>query len=181
MDRRAALSRLAGAGAVGASGALVSSSDAFAAMGSCCTASSSYALIPTCLAQEPAPVVCQDTFVNTISVCRTLMTTQMFLARNSSGTQRPYFDELAWIQVTSPLGVVRSQNFRGWQIDCALPATLGTVSGFNNGNECTTGASTAVNISGLFGTSECGIFSVQIRVRNGFTPRGYSTAYIVPA
>jgi hypothetical protein len=150
-------------------------------MGSCCTASSASALIPACLPQQSTGAGCADTFSNTIPVCRTLMTTQMFLARNASGTQRPYFDEIAWIEVISPLGVVRSQNFQGWQVDCALPATLGTISGFNNGNECTTGASTAVNVSGLFGTTECGIFSVQIRVRNGFIPRGSSTAYIVPA
>lgn len=181
MDRREALRKLSAAGVVGASASLVTSGQAFAAMASCCTAASSYALIPTCLAQEPSPVVCQDTFSNTITVCRTLITTQMSLARNPGGTQRPYFDELAWIQVTSPLGVVRSQNFQGWQIDCALPATLGTITGFNSGNECTVGASTAVNISALFGTTECGLFSAQIRVRNGFTPRGYSTAYIVPS
>ncbi len=180
MNRREALAKLAAAGAVGASSALVTSSAAFAAMGSCCTASSSYTLIGVCQPSVATPGGCVDTFTNTISVCRTLASTSMVLARNANGTQRPFFDEIAWVQVTSPLGVARSQNFNGYQVTCALPATFATVAGFNVGSTCGAGAGSPVDVTNLFGTTECGIFTVSIRVRNGNTPKGYSTAYIVP-
>lgn len=175
------LRRLGAAGAAGATASLVTTADAFAAMGSCCTSASSYALIGSCQAQVTVPNGCTTTFSNSITVCRTLPTTTMMLARNSNGTQRPYFDELAWIQVTSPLGTSRSRNFNGWQVNCAPAATFSTLSGFNTGTPCGAGAGSPVDISNLFGTTECGLFSVDILVRNGTTPKGHSTAYIVPA
>ena len=106
----------------------------------------------------------------------------MLLSRNTAGTQRPYFDEVGWMSVTSPSGTTRSQNFVGWQNTCRLGAKLPDASasyGSNNGQPCGTTTNPATDISALFG-SECGVFTVTLQVLNRISPYGYSTVYIVP-
>ena len=117
---------------------------------------------------------------NTITVCRTLPTTTMTMSRTSAGSFRPYFDEVGILTVTSPSNVTRSQNYIGWQNNCrSTTTTLPDLNGYGsgNGNPCANPSNTPTNVTALFG-NECGLFTVRIDVRNGFTPYGYSTCYL---
>jgi hypothetical protein len=183
VDRRAVLKRLSAAGAVGATAGVLASSPAFAAAGTCCSSSDSYTLISVCQPNTTITAGCVTTFTNTITVCRTLPTTTMLLSRNTAGTLRPYFDEVGVLIVTSPTSVVRSQNYIGYQNDCRRATTLADLTGYGGGNGGACDSNTtfaATDVSALFG-AECGLFTVTIEVRNGFTPYGHSTCYVVPA
>ena len=108
----------------------------------------------------------------------------MTMSRTSGGQYRPYFDEVGVLTVTSPTNVTRSRNFIGWQDDCRVvngTTILPDLQGYGNGNgtPCDS-ANTAygpTDVTALFG-NECGIFTVRLEVRNGFTPYGYSTCYL---
>ncbi len=183
MDRRALLTRISAAGAVAATSSVVVSSPAFAAAGTCCSASTSYTLVPVCQPNTPITAGCVTNFTQTVTVCRTLPTRTMLLSRNPTGTQRPYFDEVGVLIVTSPTSVVRSQNYIGYQADCRRTTTLADLTGYGGGNGSACGNDSpfgATDVSALFG-NECGFFTVRIECRNGFTPFGYSTCYLVPA
>ncbi len=168
--------------AAGAS--VVSSSPAFAAVGTCCSGAASYTMIGQCREMTEATAGCVIEFTNTVSVCRTLPNRTMWLARTSGNQYRPYFDEVGVLTVTSPTNVVRVQNLIGWQNDCRVTnPTFPDLTGYGDGNGSPCGgANTALgptNITNMFG-SECGIFSVRLEVRNSFTPYGYSTCYVIP-
>ena len=182
LDRRTLLKQLSVAGAATATSVIVTSSPAFAATASCCRANSSYTLIGTCVPNTPITNGCTTVFTNTITVCRTLPTTTMTMSRTSAGQFRPYFDEVGVLTVTSPTNVTRSRNFIGWQNDCRvvdgttiLPDLTGYGSG--NGNPCANPSNGPTDVTALFG-NECGLFTVRIQVRNGFSPYGWSTCYL---
>ena len=101
----------------------------------------------------------------------------MRLSANSAGTQQPYFDEVGVITVTSPTGVVRIRNVIRWQSDCR--DSSGTDINITGGSGCGTQPTPALDITSAFG-SQCGVFTVNIRVRNSYSPYGYSTCWIVP-
>jgi hypothetical protein len=182
VDRRALLKRISAAGAVAATSSVVVSSPAFAAAGTCCSSSTSYTLVPTCQPNTTIAEGCVTNFTRTITVCRTLPTRTMLLSRFADGTQRPYFDEVGTLTVTSPTSVVRSQNYIGYQADCRGNTTLGDLTDYGGGNGSACGSDSPfgpTDVSALFG-NECGFFTVTIECRNGFTPYGYSTCYLRP-
>jgi hypothetical protein len=167
---------------VAAGASIISSSPAFAAVGTCCNGSASYTLIGQCREMSEATAGCVTEFTNTVSVCRTLPNRTMWLARTTGNQFRPYFDEVGVLIVTSPTGVVRTQNFIGWQNDCRVASpTFADLTGYGDGNgtPCAGAANAPTNVTNMFG-SECGIFSVRIEVRNSYTPYGYSTCYLIP-
>lgn len=175
------IKQLSAAGAATTAAAIVTSSPAFAAGGSCCAANDFYTLIGSCVPSTSITNGCTTVFQNTISVCRPTPTTTMTMARSSTGLYRPFFDEVGVMTVTSPSGVIQTQNFIGYQNTCRdTTATLPDLTGFGagNGSSCSpTSPLPATNVTPLFG-NECGIFTVRIRARNGFTPFGYSTVYL---
>lgn len=180
MDRRTLLKQLSAAGAVAATSTVVTSSPAFAGVGSCCRANAFYTLIGACVPNTTIAGSCTSVVDTTISVCRTLATTTMTMSRTSGGAFRPYFDEVGILTVTSPTNVTRSQNYIGFQNDCrSTTTTLPDLTGYGSGNgdPCANPSNGPTNVTALFG-SECGIFTVRIQVRNGFTPFGYSTCYL---
>ena len=71
------------------------------------------------------------------------------------------------------------RNYFNYQVNCADPAGPNIARPSNK--QCTaapTGAA-GIDISAMFG-AVCGQFSVQIEVRNGSTPTGWSEAWVVP-
>jgi hypothetical protein len=174
------LKQVAAAGAATSASAIITSTPAFAATGSCCTANDFYTLIGTCQANTPITNGCTTVIDNTITVCRPLATTTMTMSRTSAGFFRPYFDEVGVLTVTSPSNVTRSQNYIGWQNDCRVTTTtLPDLNGYGSGNgdPCANPSNGPTDVTALFG-NECGLFTVRIRVRNGFTPYGWSTCYL---
>jgi hypothetical protein len=167
-------------GVATAATSVVASSPAFATQASCCRANTFYTLIPTCQPETTVTDGCAIRFSNTIQVCRRTPTSTMTMSRLSNGTARPYFDEVGVLIVTSPTGVVRSQNYIGWQNDCRLVgATLPDVGGFGSGNGSPCGPTNAAvqDVTPLFG-NQCGLFTVTIQVRNGFTPYGWGSCFL---
>jgi len=117
----------------------------------------------------------------THTVCRKTTAQVMRLSRDNAGIYAPYFDELAVIRVTPPGGgtpVVR--NYYNYQRTCADPA--GPNIALPTSSQCVVAPANAaaIDISAMFGTV-CGQFTVQIEIRNGSTPTGWSTAWVVPA
>ncbi len=178
VDRRRLIKRASGAAVLAwSTPAIVDSLTAPAAAMTCTCTPAAVSIVPSCRNDTlSSGSSCVTYYSNTVTVCRGEGQSVRF-SRNSGGNQEPYFDELAVLSVTSPLGVTVVRNFIRWQNDCRDPA--GSDVALSSANQCGSTSVPALNITSMFG-SECGNFSVTIRIRNRYTPYGWSTAWIVP-
>lgn len=179
VDRRRLLKRAAIGGAVAwTTPVIVTSLTSPAGAASCGCTATAVSIVGACQNETTiTPGTCTSYFSNSVSVCRSTATQKMRFARNSTGTQEPYFDELAVLSVTSPSGSTVVGNFIRWQNDCRVSG--GTDWALSSSSPCGSTSVAAIDITSMFG-SECGIFTVSIDVRNKYTPYAWSTAWIVP-
>lgn len=171
IDRRTLLTRSAVvAGAAWVTPTVLSLDAASAASGCGCVAAPVQFLTAqpsTAFTPSPGPCV---TYVNvTLPVCRISTTQIMRLASNSLGTTAPLFDELGVITVTSPTNVTKVLNVIFYQNDCR------DITGTD-----LTGPTGPVDISALF-SGECGVFTINIQVRNRYSPYQWGNTWVVPA
>lgn len=72
-------------------------------------------------------------------------------------------------------------NFLGYQADCQAVGAANTLTGFNQTSQCssTVGTVGGTDITAMFGT-QCGLFTVQLDIRNRYNPYGWSQVFLVP-
>ena len=118
------------------------------------------------------------------TVCRNSATQTMWLTTSTSHTSGPYFDSVATLYVTSPLGVTTGRNYRYWQANClddAWPIAnlngLGYTHAAPPSRTVVVSGSQPFDITALF-NSECGDFTVRLVIGSIEEPHGWNSAYV---